>query len=812
LSNKKIYALTAFLLVIGVLFSSYAFAATKVSMNSVRVNGNDIAENRKNFVQDTNNLDIIVSLTALFNLSGIHVQAILTDTSTGNTVSDSTGTFDLSNRQNSLSVLSLRLIDSLKRDKDFSLDIKVIDRNGGVLEKNTYGIKFTGGTRGRGTLDVSLDRVRINGQILAASQTSFIDKSNNFNVLVEFTTLEDLNGAHIEAILNDLRTGTVVADATSNFDLASDTSATSLLSLALVNGQRNSDSFELTIKIIDINGNSIQQVYGIRVKQSAGFSSGSGSLSGLDISVNRVLVNNQVVADSQTNFIDRSNDFDVAVEFTALEDLRNAHVEATLKDSVTGDSVADATPTFNLADGSSTSFDLKLSLLDKLKQSNSFELAIKIIDQDGNTIEKDYGIAMRDRSRVAGTSGAAGGRALDISIDRVELDTRKVLAENENNFVILDNVNNNKLNLKVGLTALENINNAHVDAILEFENGEAVADATRTFDISNGQSVTKSFDIPVIGKFEQNNFRLKIRVVDAEGNVEEKSYGLTISQQKFPFVISSIALAPEDDVEAGKNLIARLSFRNSGVLPLEGITAKVSIPELGISSTKFIDQIKNNDISEVKEDFVLKILDNAATGTYTVRAEIASQFGGDSEVKEIPVSIIGKNDQAIQIVNDKLVIKVPIIKQDVSDASEVTYPITLTNQGPSAKTYTILLDGASWANLRLSESNTFVVKPKQSKTINVYASSNGNAKGEQAFLVTVESEDNVLSQVKLKGNVASTKSSMAAVLANSFKIILIGAVVLLVLFGLIFGFRNYMGRGESISEEIPDEAEGEAYY
>ena len=797
------------MLVFGVLFSGYAFAATKVSIDSVRLNGNDIAENKKNFIQDTNNLDIVVSLTALSSLSGIHVQAILTDTATGNTISDSTGTFDLLSGQNSLSVLSLRLIDSLKRDKDFSLDIKIIDRDSGVLEKNTYGIRFTGGTRGRGTLDVSLDRVRINRQIIAASQTNFIDKSNNFDVLVEFTTLEDLNGAHIEAILKDLRTGTVVADSTSNFDLAGDVSATSLLSLALINGQRNSDSFELTIKIIDIDGNSMQQVYGIRMKQGAGFLSGGG-LSGLDISVNRVLVNNQVVATSQTNFIDRSNDFDVVVEFTALEDLRNAHVEVVLRDLATDDSVADATPTFNLNDGSSTSFSLKLTLLDKLKQSNSFELTIKIIDEDGNTIEKDYGIAMRDRGRVTGISGA-GGRALDISIDRVELDTRKILAENENNFVILDNLKN-KLSLKVGLTALENINNAHVDAILEFDNGEVVADATLTFDISNGQSVTKSFDIPVIGKFEQNNFRLKVRVVDAEGNVEEKSYGLTISQQKFPFVISSIALAPEDNVEAGKNLVARLSFKNSGVLPLEGITAKVSIPELGISSTKFIDQIKNNDLSEVKEDFVLKILGDAATGTYTVRAEIASQFGGDSEVKEIPVSIVGKDDQPIQIVNDKLVIKVPIIKQDVNDASEVTYPITFTNQGPSAKSYTILLDGANWANLRLGESNTFVLKPKQSKTINVYASSNGNARGEQAFLVTVESEDNVLSQVELKGNVVSTKNYLAAALKNAFKIVLIGAVVLLVLIGLIFVFRNYMGRSESISEEIPDEAEGEAYY
>ena len=86
-------------------------------------------------------------------------------------------------------------------------------------------------------------------------------------------------------------------------------------------------------------------------------------------------------------------------------------------------------------------------------------------------------------------------------------------------------------------------------------------------------------------------------------------------------------------------------------------------------------------------------MDNVPTGAYTVRSEIASQFGGESEVKEIPLFIIGKSDQTTQIVNEKLIINVPKIKQDIrNDGSEVTYSIILTNKVPDANTYTLLLD------------------------------------------------------------------------------------------------------------------------
>ena len=645
-------------------------------------------------------------------------------------------------------------------------------------------------------IDVSIDRVRMNGEALAEDETNLIEENDEFDVTVSLTAIEDLSNIHVEAILTGLKTGNTVSDTTGTFILNENQSTLVALNLQLINSLEDETDFDLDVKVVDINGNEETKSYGVRLTDRKAVTGA------LDVSIDRVRVNGVVVSESRTNFIEESDDFDVLVEFTTLEDLEDAHVEAILKDLISGTVVADASPNFDLDDDVSSSILLSLELIDQLKKSNSFELTIRIVDAEGNDIEQLYKLKMRDGDGVA-------GRVLDISIDSVEVES-KIIAENENNFVVIGE-SKKEIDLRIRMTSLETVEDARVEAILTFENGDVVADKTTTFDINEDENIVKKLALPLIGKFEQNSFKLKVKVVDAEGDVEEKLYGLKINAQKFPFVISSIALSPESNAEAGKALVARLSFKNSGVLPLEGITAKVSITELGIFATKFIDQIKNSKLSEVREDFVLKILDNVPTGTYTLRSEIGSQFGGDNEVKEIPVFIVGKSEQKLEIVNDKLVINIPLLKQNIkNDGSEVIYQLKLTNEGPDANTYTLLLDGANWANLRLAESNTFVINPKDSKTINIYASTRADVVGEQIFVVTIKSSDKVLKQMPFKGNIVSVagKGLLAAKLKNALEVILIAFVVFLVAIGFFFGFKKYISK----SKESEEQEELEAYY
>ncbi len=798
--TRKILSLGMLMILLIPLFASFAYASSasgsdKISIDEVRVNRHTLAEGKTNLIPEAFIFNTYVDLAAFADLQNLKVDAVLTDLKTGLTVSDSTVPFTLFDGHKTSALLLLDVSDL--GDERFKLEIKV-GNDQGKLESKIYFIAFDD-VKGDG-FDVSIDRVILNGVVLASSKENLVDDADVYSALVEFTALEDLEDAHVEAILQGKSSGKVVSDATATFDLGNDKKSSATLTLRLIDDLKREGSFSLTIKIIDAEGNVEQKAYGLATDSSA-------ARTGLDVSIDRVKVNSKVVAESKTNFIDEDNEFDVLVEFTTLEDLEDAHVEAVLKDLKSGAVIADASPNFDMDEDTSDSRLLTLELINKLKQSNSFELTIKIVDAEGTSIKQIYGLTMNGRNLVSG----AAGRALDVSVDSVEVES-KILAADENNFLVIGE-GEKEIGLRVRLTALENVENAHIDAVLAFENGDVVADATTTFDMGKDESTLKKLELPLIGPFEQNSFKLRVKVVDAEGDFEEKVYGLKISQKEFPFVISSLMLMPEDNVAAGKSLVVSLRFKNSGVVPLEGIRAEVSIPELGVSATRFADQLANKGKkSEIEEDFVLKIPDDAQTGTYTLRSEIMSQFGSESETKEMPILVTGTDDQTKQVVNDKLLINVPILKQDMrNDGSEVIYTLMLTNQGPDANAYTVLLDGADWASLRLSDSNTFVIRPKETKAINIFASTTAKVKGEQIFLVTIKSNDKVLKDIALKGNVASS-AFLNASLKNILEITLIGIAVLLAGIGLAFGIKKWLEPSEEFSEEIPDQTEGEAYY
>ena len=647
--------------------------------------------------------------------------------------------------------------------------------------------------------DVSIDRVKLNGAVVAESRSNLINDADVFAIAVDFTAVDTLEKGHVEAVLRGRQSGSSVSNSTSTFDLDNNRTSSANLTLVLIDRLKREKEFDLTIKVVDVHGSSEEKTYGIKTKETR-----LGRA--LDVSIDTVRVNSKIVAASTTNFIEGSDDFDVLVQFTALEDLKDTHVEAILKDLRTGTVVADASSNFDLMQDSNSSRLLRLELLDKLKKSNSFELTVRIVNADGDAISQIYGVGMRDRGGVFGS--------LDLSIDSVEVES-KSLTEDKTNIIFIGEGRKN-LGLRVGFTAREKIEKARIEAVLTFENGDSVSDKTTSFDMAKKESITKKLELPLIANFQEGNFNIKIRFVDTQGNSAEKSYDLRIREKNLPFIIKSLSLDPETNIQAGKNLLATVSFKNIAIVSLQGIDAKISIPELDISSAKSFAQIKDADkLAEISEEFILKIPDSVQTGTYTLRSEVVSNLAGESDIMEVPIYVVGKSEQPKQIPNEKIVINLPIAKQDLyNDGSEVVYPLTLTNQGPYAKTYTILLDGSNWANLRLSESSAFVIKPKESKTVNIYTSSNGNLIGERTFLVKINSDDRILKEISIKGNVVAVKSKSNSAVTNTLEILIAGFVILLLGFGLFFGIKKLMKKvdSEKFYEEIPDQSEGESYY
>ncbi len=652
------------------------------------------------------------------------------------------------------------------------------------------------------SFDVSIDRVRLNGQVVSESRSNFVADADVFSVIVDSTTVETLEKGRVEASLRGRQSGNVVSDATNTLDFGKNRTFTSALTLRLLDKLARENDYDLTIKIVDSRGRSEQKTYGVKTKQAT-----SGRA--LDVSIDRIKVNGQVAAQSSANFIDESNTFNVLTEFTALENLNNAHVEAVLKDLNSGNVVADASPNFNLANNLAASKLLRVELLNGMKNSNSFELTVKLIDADGNSISQAYGIRMRNGN------AASLSNNLDVSVNSVEIENNNIV-EGRTNFIALSLKKD--LSLTVKFTPREDFKQAHIDAVLTFANGDSVSDTALTFDAPKGQETAKTFKLSMVNsKFAQGNFNLKLSFVDEDGNTLEKSYQVKITPQKNPFAASLISLSPEDSVQAGKSLGVSINLRNTGVQPLEGIVLKAGIPELDVSSSKFIDQFKDGQTA----DFVLKIPEDTPAGTYILRTEITSQSSGSAETREIPFSVAGKS---LQPSVNQLAVSVPFFEQNLNnDGSEAAYPITLKNNGMQSNAYTLLLSGNDNLNLRLSESNVFILGASESKTVNVYVSSSGKSAGKQAFFVDIKSGGKLLNQVVLRANIANTNGTAGMFLTGLktfLKALLIIVAIVLAGIGLFFGITRYTQSGNNketaesnnLAEEIPDTANGEAYY
>src|SRR3989338_10159320 len=434
------------------------------------------------------------------------------------------------------------------------------------------------------SFDVSIDRVRVNGQVVSESRSNFVADADVFSVIVDSTTVETLERGHVEASLRGRQSGNVVSDATGTFDLAKNQTFASALTLRLLDKLTRENDYDLTVKIVDSRGRSEQKTYEVKTKQAT-----LGRA--LDVSIDRVKVNGQVAAQSSTNFIDESNTFDILAEFTALENLNNAHVETVLTDLNSGNVVADASPNFNLASNLAASRLLRVELLNGMKNSNSFELTVKLKDADGNSISQAYGLRMRNGN------SASFGNDLDVSVNSVEVENNNIV-EGRTNFISLSG-SKKDLSLRVKFTPREDLNQAHIDAVMTFENGDSVSDTALTFDASKDQETTKTFKLSLINsKFAQGNFDLRLSFVDDDGNTLEKNYQIKITPQKDPFAASIISLSPEGSVRAGKSLGVSINLRNTGVQPLEGIVLKAIIPELDVSSSKFIDQFKDGQTAD----------------------------------------------------------------------------------------------------------------------------------------------------------------------------------------------------------------------
>ena len=383
-----------------------------------------------------------------------------------------------------------------------------------------------------------------------------------------------------------------------------------------------------------------------------------------------------------------------------------------------------------------------------------------------------------------------------VSIDEVKVDGDTVTASSTN--FILDVERGDTLDVKVRVSAPEDHDDVEVEAVLRgIDSSDKIEDISETFDMKTGVTYTKKLSLPLIAKIDQDRYKLRIRVSDRDSATVEQTFELEVDTKRHDVEIRDVVLSPNTEVKAGRALLATVRLRNRGEEDQDGVKVVVSMPELGISASDFVDELEredDNDDQATTEEMFLRIPDDAETGKYTVRVEVYFDDGDKKNVEETSIYVLG--GEGTVKAQEKTVISVAVDKQSASQGGqEVGYPITLTNAGSESKTYTVAADGAAWANFRIAPSNVMVIGAGESKAVTVFVKANDNAPvGLQTFTLTISTNGKVLKQLPLSVDVQ--KSSGAAQLKRGLEVGLVVLVILLVIVGLIIGFSKLRGDDE----------------
>jgi hypothetical protein len=401
---------------------------------------------------------------------------------------------------------------------------------------------------------------------------------------------------------------------------------------------------------------------------------------------------------------------------------------------------------------------------------------------------------------------------LNVTFDSIEIDDKEIIGDNPVSVAGLEK--DDTIEVDVQFTANDDTS-VEIEVELSGDGKkDKVSDSTDEFNVNDGTTYTKTLELELPQRMDQDRqYQIRVTISNKYGSVIETGT-LDISGSDHSVQIRDIVLSPENEVKAGRALLATARIKNRGTQQEEDVKVKVSIPALGISASDYIDELDEEDCddedcddSTTSEELYMRIPDCAEPGEYTVKVCVEYDDGDEEACETAKISVVESDSCALPDVDSsastgKTIITIGPETQDIAKGASVIYPVTIANEGSAAKVYSIVTEAADWAEFTTTPSNVLVVGPGESKAAFVSVKANSAASGLQVFSVTIKSGETVLKQVPLRANItgAAAASSLGKI-KKALEIGLVILVVLLVLLGLIIGFNKLRGSEEEEGED-----------
>ncbi len=378
-----------------------------------------------------------------------------------------------------------------------------------------------------------------------------------------------------------------------------------------------------------------------------------------------------------------------------------------------------------------------------------------------------------------------------VTIDEVEFDDDALSPSSSTS--VANYERNQDIEVKVHFTALAEDDEVQIEAELTGYEDGSVRDTEYVDDIKAGETYVKRLSLDLPWDMDQDYYTLRVYICPRSGSCVEETYELDVEAQEHAFVIKDVDFSPGLSIEAGRALLTTVRVENIGdETDDEGVKVKVSIPELGLSASDYLDEVDSDD-STSSEELYLRIPSETSAGSYAVEVTVTYDDGDETVTEDYTLTVTGTEateETTTPVVESKTVITVGPESQDMTAGQGgAVYPITLTNAAGEAKTYVISVSGYdSWGSVRLDPSNVVILGEGETQTVYLFASANEDASGSYTFAVTVSAGSEELKQMLLSANVQPAvveETNSYDSVKKGLEVGLIVLVILLVILGLI---------------------------
>jgi len=311
---------------------------------------------------------------------------------------------------------------------------------------------------------------------------------------------------------------------------------------------------------------------------------------------------------------------------------------------------------------------------------------------------------------------------------------------------------------------------------------------TDVFSIKAGNTYhTDDFEkisIELPGRMDTGEYLLRIWIKDKDNTPVYEEVRLYVTTSRHGMKIKDVILSPAHEVEAGHALVSKVKVKNTGEKDEEDVKVIVSIPALGVSDADYIDEIEAGE-TKTSEELWFRIPADAESGEYDVLVTVEFNDGEDEVSETYKINVLGEEAAAEETPEEKIIIAVSDVVQDiVAGGASVVYPLSLTNNGKAAKTFTVTATAGDWAALKVTPS-TVVLQPGETRIVYVNVGAGKDAPvGEQVIGVAVKSNGEVLKELTMKVNVLPAAGGKITLLEGA----LIVLIVILIIVGLVIGF------------------------